>query len=390
MTKLIQRSLEPSLKETATWFPVVSLSGPRQSGKSTLSREAFPDYEYVNLEDPQIRRAAIEDPVSFIRNRASKLIIDEAQYAPDLFSMIQVVSDERGEPGQYVLTGSQNFLMMKSIGQSLAGRVGLLTLLPLSFRELQNENEQAIDVDKFTLVGGYPRLHDANIPPSAYFRGYVQTYVERDVAELLDVRGKTAFHKLLTICAQNTGGLFNAASLARDTGVSVPTIRNWLSILETSYLIFSLQPYHANTKKRLTKTPKLYFYDTGLLCYLLNITTVSQLVESPFFGAVFENLIIAETLKRHLNANENPELYFYRDDTKREIDLLDFTDPQNKQAIEIKSSRTYHDKYTRHLNTVCNEIGIEPKDRYVVARVESSFETNTCKVTSARDWLMKR
>ena len=390
MSKYIHRSLEPYMKKVATWFPVVSLGGPRQSGKSTLSQEAFPDYEYVNLEHPQIRRAALEDPVSFIRNRGSKLIIDEAQYAPDLFSMIQVVSDERKEPGQYILTGSQNFLMMKSIGQSLAGRVGLLTLLPLSFHELQNASDQQIDVDHFTLAGGYPRLHDSDMPSSMFFQSYVQTYVERDVAELLDVRDKTAFHKLLTMCAQNTGNLFNATSLSRDTGVSLPTVKNWLSILETSYLVFSLQPYHANTKKRLTKTPKLYFYDTGLLCYLLNITTVSQLVESPFFGAIFENLIVSETMKRHLNKNENPELYFYRDDTKREIDLLDFTDPQNKQAIEIKSSRTYHDKYARHLNTVCNEIGIEPEGRYVVARVESSFETNTCKVTSARDWLMKR
>lgn len=372
----------------AGWYPVVSLTGPRQSGKSTLVKRAFPDYGYVTLEDPQLRASALEDPISFIRNRPRRLIIDEAQYAPDLFSMIQVASDEDGAPGQYILTGSQNFLMMKSIGQSLAGRVGLLRLLPFSFWELQNSIGQTLDVDRFTLQGGYPRLHDNNIPPSVFFPSYVDTYIERDVAGVLDVRNKDSFRKLLAMCAQGVGGLVNMTSLAGDAGVSTPTVKSWLSVLESSFIVFRLRPYFSNMRKRLVKTPKLYFYDTGLLCSLLRIETVEQLVESPQFGAVFENFVVAETMKRHLGNGEQPELYFYRDEGKREIDLLDFTRPSCKQAVEIKSSMMYHDKYARHLSAVCPDLGIGEENRFVVSRVASSYKARDCKVVAARDWLM--
>lgn len=387
MSGFVVRSLGAQLGKIAEWFPVVSLTGPRQSGKSTLVKHAFPDYSYVTLEDPQIRRAALEDPVSFIRNRSERLIIDEAQYAPNLFSMIQVVSDERGTSGQYVLTGSQNFLMMKSIGQSLAGRVGLLKLLPFSFLELKDWQGERADADEFIIKGGYPRLHATGMPPAVYFPSYIDTYIERDVAGLLDVRNKTAFHTMLAICAQCVSNLQNTSTLSKDVGVSAATIKSWLSVLESSYLVFTLQPYHSNGKKRLTKSPKLFFYDTGLLCYLLGIESVEQLVESPHFGAIFENLVVAETMKRHLNKGVRPELYFYRDDSKREIDLLDFTDSSRPRAIEIKSSCTYHDKYARHLQSVCDEIGIGREGRCVVARVESSFETEACSVVAVQDWL---
>lgn len=388
MQNYIPRTLGPQLKKLASWFPVVSFSGPRQSGKSTLAKYAFPDYEYVSLEDPQVRAAALEDPVSFIRNRPDRLIIDEAQYAPDLFSMIQVVSDERGSTGQYVLTGSQSFLMMESIAQSLAGRVGLATLLPLSYRELQNVQPDELDVDAFCLTGGYPRLHSANIPTSVYFSSYIDTYVERDVANILDVRSKMSFRRFFEICALNTGALLNYSSLANDTGISPATAKSWLSILESSFLVFTLQPFHSNARKRLTKSPKLYFYDTGLLCHLLHITSVEQLVSHEKFGAIFENLIIAETMKRYLNQGIQPELYFYRDDSKREVDLIDFTDATHRQAIEIKSSRTYHGKYARQINSVGNELGIAPSERVVVARVEESYRAKECHVASARDWLV--
>lgn len=387
MSGFVARSLGAQLGKMAEWFPVVSLTGPRQSGKSTLVKHAFPDYSYVTLEDPQIRRAALEDPVSFIRNRSERLIIDEAQYAPNLFSMIQVVSDERGTSGQYVLTGSHNFLMMKSIGQSLAGRVGLLKLLPFSFLELKDWQGERADADEFIIKGGYPRLHATGMPPAVYFPSYIDTYIERDVAGLLDVRNKTAFHTMLAICAQCVSNLQNTSTLSKDVGVSAATIKSWLSVLESSYLVFTLQPYHSNGKKRLTKSPKLFFCDTGLLCYLLGIESVEQLVESPHFGAIFENLVVAETMKRHLNKGVRPELYFYRDDSKREIDLLDFTDSSRPRAIEIKSSCTYHDKYARHLQSVCDEIGIGREGRCVVARVESSFETEACSVVAVQDWL---
>lgn len=388
MQGFIHRALEPKLKQAAGWYPVVSLTGPRQSGKSTLAKHAFPDYSYVTLEDPQIRAAAIEDPVSFIRNRPERLIIDEAQYAPGLFSMIQVVSDERGSAGQYVLTGSQSFLLMESISQSLAGRIGLTTLLPLSYRELQDSMRGNYAVDDFTFMGGYPRLHSADIPPAAYFPSYVETYIERDVAGLLDVRNKTSFRRLLEMCALNTGALLNYSSLANDADVAPRTAKSWLSILESSHIVFLLQPFHANARKRLTKSPKLYFYDTGLLCHLLHITSVEQLVNHEMFGAVFENLIISETAKQHLNNATHPELYFYRDDSKREIDLLDFTNPADRQAVEIKSSRTYHSKYARHLLGVGDELDIAQSRRFVVARVEDSYQTKECRVLSARDWLM--
>lgn len=388
MDAYIPRLLTERLKKEAEWFPVVSLTGPRQSGKSTLAQRAFPDYAYVTLEDPQVRAAAVEDPVGFIRSRDRRLVIDEAQYAPQLFSMIQVASDECGDAGQYILTGSQNFLMMKSISQSLAGRVGLLRLLPLSFKELQDASPSALDPDAFAFKGGYPRLHDKGIPPDVYFSSYVDTYVERDVAGLMDVRSKGSFGKLLEICAQNVGSLLNIASLSNDAGVSVPTVNSWLSILSSSYIVFTLQPYHANIRKRLTKTSKLYFYDTGLLCYLLRIGSMEQLVEHPLFGAVFENLVVAETLKGYMNRAVRPELYFYRDDSKREIDLLDFTDPEWKFAVEVKSSRTFHEKYARHLNAVCDELGVGKDGRSVVLRVDSSYDSRGCKVVSARDWLM--
>ncbi len=387
MSQFIPRMLQKQLMKDATWFPIVSISGPRQSGKSTLVRHAFPEYPYVNLEDPQLRAAAIEDPVGFIRNRPTPLIIDEAQYAPDLFSMIQVTSDEKGATGQYILTGSQNFLMMHNIGQSLAGRVGILKLLPLSFKELKESDACSIDLLEFMLKGGYPRLYDSDIPPAVYYSNYMDTYIERDVTGVLNIRNHSAFRMMIELCAQNVGNLLNTTSLSRSIGASSPTIKSWLSVLESSYVTFMLKPYHANIKKRLTKTPKIFFYDTGLLCHLLHIESKNQLVNHPLFGAIFENLIVSETLKKHFNSGEDPKLYFYRDDSKREIDLLDLTRYDDAMAIEIKSSQTYHSRYAKQLNDVCDEISIPPANRYVVCRAESSYKAKDSNVVTAEDWL---
>ena len=385
---MIERTLSSFVKDNAGWFPVVSVTGPRQSGKSTLVQHVFPDYEYVNLEDEATRNLALADPAGFIRERPARLVIDEAQRVPELFSAIQVASDASGEPGQYVLSGSQNFLLLKRIGQTLAGRVGICKLLPLSYRECIEYGEDLMP-DSFMLKGGFPRLHIANIPPSVFFENYLQTYVERDVAGFIDARSMISFRSLLGLCAQGCGSLLNVSRLSGDLGVARATVDSWLSILESSYVLFRLSPYHANLRKRLTKTPKLYFYDTGLLCHLLGIRTPEQLRDSPARGAVFENLVVAETLKRHLHAGRNPELYFYRDDSKIEVDLVDVTDCASPELIEIKSTTTYKPDLARHLGGVGDALGIPEEGQGVVMRSDTSHVVNGVKHWAAHEWLMR-
>ncbi|WP_233419505.1 ATP-binding protein [Bifidobacterium subtile] len=365
---------------------MVSVTGPRQSGKSTMVKATFPDYGYVNLENPQTRAEALEDPVGFIRRRPSRLIVDEAQYAPDLFSMIQVVSDENGVSGQYIMSGSQNFLLLKNIKQSLAGRVGMLRLLPLSYSETRTV-DAALDADGFALQGGYPRLCSTGMPAGLFFENYVDTYIERDVSGYLDVRNLSDFRRFLDLCALSVAGLVNYTNLAKETGVDLRTAKGWLSMLESSYVAFRLEPYHVNARKRLAKTPKLYFYDTGLLCYLLGITSIEALLAHPKFGDIFENLIVEETMKRHLNAGREPRLMFYRDDSKIEVDLLDFTDSDNRRLIEIKSGQTYHDRFAQHLAAVGGVLGIERSQQYVVCRVERSYTAKGVNVVTAKDWM---
>lgn len=385
---MIERTLSSFVKDNAGWFPVVSVTGPRQSGKSTLVQHVFPDYEYVNLEDESTRNLALADPAGFIRERPSHLVIDEAQRVPELFSAIQVASDASGEPGQYVLSGSQNFLLLKRIGQTLAGRVGICKLLPLSYRECV-EHGEGLTPDAFMLEGGYPRLHVAKIPPSVFFENYLQTYVERDVAGYIDARSMTSFRALLGLCAQGCGSLLNVSRLAGDLGVARATVDSWLSILESSYVLFRLQPYHANLRKRLTKTPKIYFYDTGLLCHLLGIGTPEQLRDSAARGAVFENLVVAETLKRHLHAGRTPKLYFYRDDSKIEVDLVDMTDRAAPELVEVKSTTTFKADLARHLGSVGDALGIPAEGRGVVLRSDESHVVMGTKFWSAHDWLMR-
>ena len=383
---MFERDLASHLTKLAEWFPVVSVTGPRQSGKSTLVRATFSDYEYLNLEDPEIRSAAVEDPVGFIRNRPSKLIIDEAQYAPELFSSIQAVSDERGGTGQYVISGSQNFLLLKSIKQSLAGRVGISTLLPLSYREVRLEMP---GIDDFAWIGGYPRIYDVEMPPAIFYRSYLSTYVERDAKELLDVRNLADFRKLISLCAANVGSLLNYTRLATDLGVAITTVRSWISLLETSYVLYLLQPYHGNLRKRLTKTPKVYFVDTGLLCYLLNISSVNELMTHPMRGEIFENLVVSERLKHHLNRGEEARLSFYRDEDKREIDLLDWTDASDPLAVEVKSGETYREHHVRHLRKVGDELGIAPRNRIVAYRGSQYYQVDGATVMPIERLLSK-
>lgn len=381
----VPRSLEPNIKQLMEWFPVVSVTGPRQSGKSTLLKEMFPQVPYVTLEDTSLREIVAEDPIGFLRANDSPFIIDEAQYVPELFSAVQIVSDEKNTPGQYILSGSQNFLLLKSITQSLAGRVGITHLLPLAFSEA-TAAQPDIDVESFMILGGYPRMYNVDIPPAVYFENYINTYVERDVTELLGVRDAVSFRKFLVACATQAGNLIQYSTLANELDVDFKTIKRWVSILESSFVVFELPAYHANVRKTLTKTPKLYFYDTGLLCHLLGIRTFNDWIKSPFRGAIFENLIVAETAKWHMHSGRRPELYFYRDDSKREIDLLDFTEGR-QQAVEIKASPKYEQKHVRHLVAVSEELGIQPGDRHVVYRGDYASQTANHTIIPARKYL---
>ena len=385
---MIERDISRQVLANARWFPVVSVTGPRQSGKSTLVKHLFADYEYINLEDDRFYNLAMESPADFIRERPGRLVIDEAQRIPEIFNAIQVASDERGETGQYVLSGSQNFLLSRRITQSLAGRVGVVKLLPLSFRELASSPYDAA-VDDFMVTGGYPRIYDVGIPANVFYRNYVSTYVERDASEHIGPQNLMQFRVFLGLCAQAAGNLVNVSRFAADLGVARATVSSWLSILESSYIVFRLAPYHANTRKRLTKTPKLYFYDTGLLCHLLGIKTPEELRDSGLRGAVFENLVIAETLKRHLNGGYEPEMFFYRDDSKVEVDLVDLTNRSDQELVEIKSSQTYQKRFERNLSTVGDMLGFPTEGRSLVMRGDASAQLPNCKLWSAYDWLLR-
>lgn len=381
---MIERLLGPKVKELARWYPVVSVTGPRQSGKSTLVRAAFPNHRYLNLEDPSVRSRAIADPSGFIKNNPGPLVLDEAQYAPDLFSAVQAASDASPQMGKYVLTGSQNFLMLRAIRQSLAGRVGIAKLLPLSLSELKGLEASSSEMPELIWRGFYPQLHASDIPTNLFYENYIDTYVARDVTGYLDVRNEARFRTVLRLCASRVGSLVNFSSLANEAGVSVPTIRNWLSLLESSYIVKLLQPYHANIAKRLTKTAKLYFYDTGLLCHLLGIRSAEQLANDGMYGAVFENHVIIERVKMHLNNLRSPELYFYRDDSKVEVDLMDLGDTP-ALLVEVKSGQTYRESFSRHVRSVAKALPVQATGM-VVYGGEGSFDDDGVRVCGIREW----
>ena len=329
----IQRQLSSQLKKLAPFYPILSVSGPRQSGKTTLVREVFPDYAYVNLERLDDRLAAEEDPRRFLAQYEDRgLIIDEAQKVPALFSYLQVLLDERGAVGQFVLTGSQNFLLLEQVSQSLAGRVAPHTLLPFSHQELAASTHLSLDESLFK--GGYPVLYDRGVPPPLYYPAYIQTYVERDVRSLRNIGDLSAFQRFLRVCAGRVGQLLDLSGLG-----NYKTVRAWISVLEASYIAFLLYPHHENFAKRLIKSPKLYFYDTGLLCSLLGLESADQLATHYLRGAIFENWVIAEVIKQHVNAGRRPDLYFWRDNIGNELDLL-YERGGRRQVVEIKAGAT--------------------------------------------------
>lgn len=382
---MIARDIAGVLKKYSEWFPVVSVTGPRQSGKSTLVQEVFQEYNYVNLELPGERAAANADPLGYIRSHPAPLVIDEAQLAPELFNVIQVESDKAGTPGQYILSGSQNFILKRQISQSLAGRVGMLTLLPLSYKEL-NVAHGDLSFDDYLYRGGYPRLYNVGIPESVYYSNYVATYLDRDVSGSVNATSLSQFNLFLRVLATNVGQLLNVASVASDVGVNVKTLRAWLSILEQSYIVFLLQPYYSNSRKRLVKTPKIYFYDTGLLCHLLSSGPALEMERDGILGPVFENAVIAEQYKRYLNMGRTPELYFYRDSNGVEVDLVDATGTSTPTLYEIKSSRTFRSSFMSHLDSVGELLGSDSGKRNVIMRSDQTIELKGSRIWSVDDW----
>jgi len=336
---MIARTINQPILEAATQMPVVSLTGPRQSGKTTLVQSVFSDYKYVSLEDPVTRLFAIEDAKGFLESYGHHLIIDEVQYAPKLFSYIQLYVDEKRENGLFILTGSQHFLLLEKITQSLAGRVAIFHLLPFSLDEIKKFPEQAINLEQLIFKGSYPRLYDQGTLPKVFHPAYIQTYLERDVRQISNIGDLTSFQAFMKLCASSTGQLLNMNRMATDLGVSMPTVKRWLSVLEASFIIFLLPPYFRNFRKRIVKSKKLYFLDTGLACFLLNIKSPDQITFHYAKGALFENWVICELLKLQYNRGNQPELYFWQDKTGHELDVLMDINGQLK-AMEIKSAKT--------------------------------------------------
>lgn len=353
---MIHRQATAALATLARGFPVVALTGPRQSGKTTLARHAFPDLPYLSLELPQERAWAGDDPVGFLDRFPEGAVLDEIQYCPGLFSHLQVRVDASRRMGHYVITGSQQFGLGAQISQSLAGRVGGVTLLPLSIAELAGADVLPTELDALLLRGFYPALYDRDLEPVLMLANYVNTYLERDVRQLQAVRDLATFQRFLGLCAGRTGQLLNLTSLAADTGVSAPTVRGWLSILQAGNLVTLLQPYHTNLGKRLVKTPKLYFLDVGLAAHLVGIHEVAHVAAHPLRGALFETMVIGEFLKDRLNRGLPPELHFWRDNHGHEVDLLR-QNGARVDAIEVKSAATVSEALARGLRRWAKDAG---------------------------------
>ncbi|NNF97764.1 MAG: ATP-binding protein [Desulfobacteraceae bacterium] len=384
---MIPRHAEKTLMELSKGYPAIAITGPRQSGKTTLAKHVFGNLPYVSLENPDLREMSQIDPRGFLEKYRKGAVFDEAQRSPELFSYLQEILDENEQPGRFVLTGSQQFGLFSGISQSLAGRVGLVHLLPFTYPELVSQNQTKFDLNDLdiTLFSGlYPPVHDRNLDPGVWYGNYIQTYIERDVRQMINIRDLSTFQRFIRLCAGRIGQLVNLSGLAEDCGINHNTAKAWISILEASYIVFLLQPHHANFNKRMIKTPKLYFYDSGLAAWLLSIHNPDQLNIHSLRGSLFESFIISEFLKAIYNMGLHPNYYFWRDRSGNEIDLLEDLGVHLK-PIEIKSGKTINQSYFKGLKkwmTISGDTGTEPT---LIYGGDTSYKQHEFRIVSWTD-----
>lgn len=377
---MIEREIQKELVAMSGQYPIVTITGPRQSGKTTLARTTFPNKPYFNLENPDTRRQIELDPREFLHANQDGMIIDEFQRYPDILSYIQGVVDSKRVEGQFILTGSNHLSMLSTISQSLAGRTSLLKLLPFTFTEARKlDNDSSINHQ--LTKGFYPGVYSNELNPHKAYRNYVETYVERDVRQLSNIQNLHQFQSFIRLCAGRIGQLFNASALGNEIGVSVHTIKHWLSILEASYVVFVLQPWHSNLNKRMVKTPKIYFYDVGLASYLLGIENETHIATHPLRGALFENMVVLDLLKRRLNKGLDSNFYFYRDNHGNEVDLVQ-EQGQYLNLFEIKSAMTFHPDFLKGLNYLRNLIPERIQESLLIYSGENDFTVLNHKIVN--------
>jgi predicted AAA+ superfamily ATPase len=362
--RIIHRDITHEVKELFGQYPVVTITGPRQSGKTTLAKQVFPEVPYFSLENIATRERALSDPIGFLEKLTEGVILDEIQRAPDLLSYIQGIVDDFGKPGMFILTGSNQFSLLEKISQSLAGRTAMLKLLPFSFSEVTTISGEIITND-LIIKGLYPGIHSRNLNPNKAYRNYYETYIERDLGQIINIKDLDVFSRFVKLCAGRVGQIWNASNLSNETGVSIHTIQSWISVLQASYIVFLLPPWFGNINKRLIKSPKLYFHDVGLASYLLDIESEVQLDRDPLRGALFENLIISELLKRRFNRGLDSNLYYYRDRHGYEIDVIAGI-RDSLELYEIKSSQTFTGDFLKNLRYINKLLGDRIKSSSLV------------------------
>ncbi|MDO4335248.1 MAG: ATP-binding protein [Bacteroidales bacterium] len=358
-SNFINRAITPAIEKAYKYYPVLTITGPRQSGKSTLCRHLFPDFRYVNLENISTRSQAATDPEGFLTGLGDTCIIDEVQHVPELLSEIQVKVDE-DRSRKFILTGSSNFSLLHNVSQSLAGRTAVFSLLPLSMSELSPEMKE-LPTDSLMFRGFYPGVIANSIPADMFYTNYYDTYVERDLRDLLRVGNLVKFDRFVRMLALRVGSEFNASALSREVGVSSVTIAEWLSMLQTSYIVFELPPYYSNQTKSLTKNKKIYFYDTGLLCNLLSITEPGAIANNVLRGAIFENMAVAELMKRSANAGKRPAYSFYRQNSGMEVDVVNPAADGSIDLYEIKAGKTLHSDYASNMKRLAETLQVPSK-----------------------------